>query len=247
MSKGHEAFKGQLPAYLLGALDPGERADLEHHLDGCAECKAELTWLEPATATLAAGVEQFEPSSDLKARVMAAVDADLAEHPVPSPDPIEVDSAPRPRPERRPVARWLSGILRPAVLGAVAAALFVGVALGVVLNGGDDTSPTGPSRQVLTGSSTIGADAVMVASDGTGTLKMTNLKRPDDDQVYQAWIQRGQEIEPTESLFVPNKDGSAVASIPDISGVTAVMVSAEPRGGSPQPTTAPVITVSMPS
>ena len=33
MTSGHENFKGQLPAYLLGALEPGERADLEHHLD----------------------------------------------------------------------------------------------------------------------------------------------------------------------------------------------------------------------
>ena len=38
----------QLPAYLLGALDPGEQADLEHHLEGCAECKRN----SPATGCL---------------------------------------------------------------------------------------------------------------------------------------------------------------------------------------------------
>jgi anti-sigma-K factor RskA len=136
-------------------------------------------------------------------------------------------------------------LLRPAVLGAVAAALFVGAFIGIALDDGGGDSPSTPTREVLTGSSTIGAEAVMVASNGTGTLKMTNLKRLDEDQVYQAWIQRGQEVEPTDSLFVPRKDGTATASIPDISGVSAVMVSTEPRGGSEQPTTAPVITVSL--
>lgn len=235
MTSGHETFKGQLPAYLLGALDPGERSDLEHHLDGCAECRAELAWLEPATEVLVSDIEQVEPSPRLKHRVMAAIDDDLAR-----------DSAPKPalKPAREKRG-WLTGMLRPAVVGAAVAALFVGVALGVVLDGSDD-SPTAPARQVVTGESTIGADAVMVASGGTGTLKMTGLDRPEEGQVYQAWIQRGQSVEPTASLFVPDRDGTATASIPDLSGVTAVMVSSEPSGGSPQPTTAPVITVSMP-
>ena len=195
---------------------------------------------------------------DLSIALWRRFDADLDAGPVPGCDPApgsEVAAGISSTPERGSIRSradsfgtrrgWLTGLMRPAVVGAVAMALFVGVALGVVLNGGGD-SPSSPSRQVITGQSTIGADAVMVASDGTGTLKMTNLRGPDDGQVYQAWIQRGQEIEPTESLFVPNRRGSAVASIPDVSGVTAVMVSSEPKGGSPQPTSAPVITVSMP-
>ncbi|MCB0829818.1 MAG: anti-sigma factor [Solirubrobacterales bacterium] len=251
MSTGHDRFREQLPAYLLGALDPGEQGDLEHHLEGCPECRAELAWLEPASTVLSADVEQIEPSPSLKSRVMAAVDADIADNPSPESGPAETSvpetSAAAGRDDRRPSrpSGWLAGLFRPAVLGTVAAALFIGVAIGVVLDGGSN-STTGPARQVITGQSTIGAEAVMVASNGTGTLKMSNLRRPGENQVYQAWIQCGQEIEPTDSLFVPNSDGSAVASIPDISGVSAVMVSAEPKGGSQQPTTAPVITVSVP-
>ena len=86
----------------------------------------------------------------------------------------------------------------------------------------------------------------MVSSGGTGTLKMTGLRPLDEDQVYQAWIQRGQSVVPTDSLFVPDRDGTATASIPDLGGVSAVLVSAEPSGGSSQPTTAPVITVPIP-
>lgn len=245
MNRGHENFKEQLPAYLLDALEPAERSGLEHHLEGCAECRAELAWLEPASEVLADDVAQLEASPGLKAKVMAAVDADLEANPAPRPESV-TEAEPRrvgQRRSRRP--GWLASLLRPAVLGAATAALVVGIALGVVLGPGDD-SPSAPTREVVTGQSTIGADAVMVASNGTGTLKLTHLKRPEGDQVYQAWIQRGQVIEPTESLFVPDREGSAVASIPDIDGVSAVMVSAEPKGGSPQPTSAPVVTVSLP-
>ncbi|MCB0870325.1 MAG: anti-sigma factor [Solirubrobacterales bacterium] len=240
MTSGHQRFKEQLPAYALGALDPAERGDLRHHLEGCAECRAELEWLAPATTILAADVEQIEPSPGVRAKVMAAVDADLAENPATETRPLP---AAKSRDRRSP--GWLAGLFRPAVFGAAAAALFLGVALGVVISGSED--PAVPERQVVTGEATNGANAVMVASDGTGTLKMTGLKRPDEDQVYQAWIQRGTEVIPTDSLFVPDRQGSATASIPDLSGVTAVMVSMEPKGGSKQPTTAPVITVSMPS
>lgn len=233
MNSGHENFKEQLPAYLLGALNPAERGDLEHHLEGCAECRTELSWLEPATKVLVADVEQVEPSPDLRHRVMAAVDSDLVRNPVE-----------RPRERKSRKSGWLADLLRPAVIGAAAAALFLGIALGVVMSG--DDSPTSPPRQVITGESTIGADAVMVSSGGTGTLKITGLNRPDEGQVYQAWIQRGQSVEPTNALFVPDRDGTATASIPDLSGVSAVMVSSEPAGGSPQPTTAPVITISLP-
>jgi hypothetical protein len=86
----------------------------------------------------------------------------------------------------------------------------------------------------------------MVSANGAGTLKMTGLAQPDEGQVYQAWIQRGQSVIPTDSLFVPDRHGSATTSIPDLGGVSAVMVSVEPSGGSSQPTTAPVITVSLP-
>lgn len=246
MNSGHDRYKSQLSGYLLGALEPGERTDLEHHLDGCAECRAELAWLEPATGVLAADVEQVVPSPGLKGRIMAAVEADLEANPVPgdaSPEPVA--TPPPRRSERAARPGWLAGLLRPAVLGAVATALFLGAAIGVVLDKGG--SPSSTERQVVTGESNIGADAVLVASGGTGTLKMTGLKRPDEDQVYQAWIQRGQSVEPTDSLFVPRRDGTATASIPDLAGVDAVMVSAEPRGGSEQPTTTPVITVSLSS
>lgn len=252
MNRGHERFKEQLPAYSIGSLDPADSADLEHHLEGCAECRAELAWLAPASDVLARDVEQVEPSPEMRQRVMAAIDADLAGESAPASGPAAdlADSPParevstQPSRRRSDQGSWLARVFRPAVIGVAASALIVGVVIGVLLGGGGD-SPSAPDQQVLTGQSTIGADAVMVASNGTGTLKLTNLKNPGEGQVYQAWIQRGQSVESTGSLFVPGEDGAATASIPDLTGASAVLVSTEPSGGSPQPTTAPVITVPL--
>jgi anti-sigma-K factor RskA len=58
--------------------------------------------------------------------------------------------------------------------------------------------------------------------------------------VYQTWLQRGKEIVPS-SLFVVNEDGSGSAAVGNLEGVDAVMVSEEPDGGSPQPTSDPVL------
>jgi anti-sigma factor RsiW len=250
-TRSHESWKEQLPAYLLGALSPGEQADVEHHVGGCAECQAELRWLEPATGRLVNEVDQVEPSPRLKSRLMAAVAADIAENEDPETATAPAPAVRREKRERR--SRFdFSQLMRPVVLGAMTAVLFAGVIVGYVVNGGDgSTSGTdqGPVvTQTIPSRSNVGnADAVMVTTGNSGTLKVTNLPKLDDGEVYQAWVQKGQSVEPTDSLFTPRKDGTATTSIPDLSNVNTVMVSAEPKGGSEQPTTTPIITIDIPT
>ena len=87
----------------------------------------------------------------------------------------------------------------------------------------------------------------MVTSGDSGTLQVKNLPKLEEGEVYQAWVQKGQSVIPTDSLFTPRKDGTATTSIPDLTDVNTVMVSAEPKGGSEQPTTAPIITIDIPA
>ena len=259
-TQSHNNWKEQLPAYLLAALSPVEKIDLEHHLGGCAECQAELRWLEPAKHRLVEQVEQVEPSPGLKKRLMAAVEADLAENPVDAPaeSPV-VGTRPEPVPapqerreDRTPRKSWFDfgQLLRPAALGAMAAVLFAGVIIGYGVRGGGETGSDGPvlAERVIPDTAKVGnTEAVMVTSGNSGTLKITNLPELEEGEVYQAWTQKGQAISPTDSLFTPRSDGTATASIPDLDGVSTVMVSAEPAGGSEQPTTAPIITIPIPS
>jgi anti-sigma factor RsiW len=47
------AARRSLGVFVLGALDPGERAALARHLDGCDECRRELAEMVPLPALLA--------------------------------------------------------------------------------------------------------------------------------------------------------------------------------------------------
>ena len=251
--RSHESWKEQLPAYLLEALSPGEKIDLEHHLGGCAECQAELRWLEPAKERLVEEVEQVEPSPALKSRLMAAVAEDLAENPVEEPAvaPARTEATPSPTREKKSKFGWLNfgQLLRPATLGALAVVLFAGVVTGYAVRGGD-SEPSGPTvaQRVVPFSSVVGrTDGAMVTDGNSGSVQMENLKKLDEGQVYQAWVQKGKTVEPTDTLFTPRRDGSATASIPNLHDVDAVMISEEPSGGSEQPTTTPIITINLPS
>nr|WP_272954791.1 zf-HC2 domain-containing protein [Kribbella sandramycini] len=99
-----------LGAYALNQLDPAERTAVQAHLDGCAECRAELAVIAPLAGPLRsvdpARLERRPelPPPGLEESILAAIKAE-------------------PRPPRR---RW---ILAAAVLFAVGAS---GVGIGYV-------------------------------------------------------------------------------------------------------------------
>ncbi|HEU4462409.1 MAG TPA: anti-sigma factor [Solirubrobacterales bacterium] len=112
-----------LGAHALGRLKGDERAGLEAHLEGCAECRTELAALQPVTRMLPyADPERFEsapaPPADLGQRIAAT---------------IEVEKE---RLRRRRQRRRVGGV----ALGGAAAALAAAVLLLFVLSG-EEASP----------------------------------------------------------------------------------------------------------
>jgi anti-sigma factor RsiW len=75
----HDDFYEDIPAYMLGALDPDEARALELHAESCERCRHELRWLTPAVRALPDTVDRETPSPQLRARLMAEVRADVAE------------------------------------------------------------------------------------------------------------------------------------------------------------------------
>jgi anti-sigma-K factor RskA len=65
--------------FVLGALDPDEAAAVREHLADCPEVHEEIAQLGGVLPALAASVPVVEPPDGLKARIMAAAAADLAE------------------------------------------------------------------------------------------------------------------------------------------------------------------------
>jgi anti-sigma-K factor RskA len=229
---GHERHRDELAAYLLGALEPGEAAELERHLAGCEECRTELEWLRPAVQLLPESVQRVEPPAELRESLMTQVRAEAKTG--------TEGTARMPRRERGPLRGW---ILRPAT-GLAALVLVVAAVAAFAISGGDPNG--GSTTTTFTTGRSPGVTAEMVSSGDSGTLHLTNLHQLPPDKVLQAWVEREGRVESAKTLFVPNQDGTASATIDDMEGVKTVMVTAEPRGGSVQPTSAPIVAVSIP-
>jgi hypothetical protein len=92
-----------LEEYALGALEPGERAEVERHLESCSECRALAAELDAVANRLPgalAAASALHPPATLRQQVLAAVDA-------PEQPPVR-----RPRSVRR---RTLAIVLAAAV------------------------------------------------------------------------------------------------------------------------------------
>ena len=87
MSSAHSDVKSDAAAYVLGSLDPDERAAFEAHLAGCEECAAEVRALRGVTDVLARAVPQRTPRPELRLRVLASLPgAGLCRASAPVPD-----------------------------------------------------------------------------------------------------------------------------------------------------------------
>lgn len=220
----HTRWKEDLAAYVLGALDGDEAAELERHLESCERCQEEMRWLEPAVQVLPESVERQEPPRQLRAALMAEVREDVRE------------AQARPSPARR--RRWL---LKPVAGFAVVALLVAGV-VGYEV-GNDGSSDGGAStleRQVG------GINVKMVQEGNSGTLQLSGVHQLPQDKVLEAWVEREGEVEAVPALFVPDRNGQAETRIADMNGVEVVMVTEEPQGGSETPTGEPIMQMAVP-
>lgn len=220
----HEEQREELAAYLLGALSPDETELLELHVASCEKCREDLEWLRPAVKMLPEAVEQMQPPSELRERLMAEVRADVGR---------------APRTARR--GRLRTFLLRPAAGLAAVALIVAGVVAYTVGDGG-----SGGGATTVASGEAPGVTAKIVREGDSGTLQLAHVHSIHTDEVLQAWVQRDEEVESAEELFRPHEDGSARTPLRDLDGVEAVMVSVEPRGGSEFPTSDPIVAVNLP-
>jgi hypothetical protein len=76
-------------------------------------------------------------------------------------------------------------------------------------------------------------------------LIVAGMREPPPGQVYELWIERpGQAPQPTDALFTVTSAGDGTVEVPGgLRGVSDVMVTREPRGGSSTPTSQAVLRV----
>jgi len=203
--------------YVLGALEPAEARAFAHHMQSCAICRDEVSALAPVLDVLPSCAPRYEVSAALRRRVMHAVRAEG-----------KGASARARRPGRRH-GRWT--LRRPAIAAALALAVTLGVLISV-RSGGSST------RAI---EATVGHAQLQVAGDH-GELVVDHLPPAPPDHVYELWLQRGSGRPTPSTLFAVTARGTAVLGVPgEITGITRVLVTVEPAGGSRVPTTPAVI------
>jgi hypothetical protein len=224
-------------AYALGALDEHEVEPFRAHLETCAECREELAQLQGVTDSLAIAVPHAQAPADLRVRLMGVVhsEAELlraAGH--------EADRPARPR------SVWRLRVLPAlAATGALAAGVLIGA---LALNTGSSQQTTRVIQaQVLPPAAGHDATAALRKVGSHVQLQVTGMPAPALGRIYEVWLKDGSRPpEPTDALFSVTGQGNGTVGVPgDLKGVSKVMVTEEPAGGSLKPTHSPVIVASV--
>jgi anti-sigma-K factor RskA len=215
---------GDAAAYVLGALDPAEAEAFKRHLQRCAICRDEITALQQVVNALPMAAIHDQAPARLRQHVLRRV----REEPRPSP------SAPRPRP---PGIGAHPKLWRALVLVGAGAAIALAVLAGM-----DLSRPPG-ARVIHARVAGVSGSAYVRLSNGRGELIVRHFSPPPAGEVYELWLKRpNRPPAPTSVLFSVTSRGAGEIGLPrKLHGVSEIMVTPEPKGGTPLPTHSPVV------
>jgi anti-sigma-K factor RskA len=234
----HGRFEELKDAYVLSALPEEERQEFEEYLASHPERRAEMEELSAVADLLALSPQEHEPSPRLRSRIMDAVGAEAV----------------RPRGSRRSVFAWIGELLGPRNLALGAAALLViGLFSWGMLLQGEVQDLQGRVRSLqnqpqelqtveLGGAGTEqGARAELVTLGGNrAVLVVEDMPPVPEGKTYQIWVIEDDVPKPS-GLFEPNRDSVAAVVEHPLGGGDVVAVTVEPEGGSPKPTSDPML------
>ncbi len=258
-------------AYALDALDRDEAVAFERHLESCASCRDEVRSLRETLPALVD--DSAEPAPDrLRANVLAGITSVRPLPPVGSPTDAHApggaasgpdgaspgdagavdDELSRARQQRRrPVTRWLTVAAAALALvagGATLRAVDLDRQLDAVSSSAAQVTSvlTSPDARTVSGPVSTGGRAAVVVSDSLGqaVLVTDDLQPAPAGRTYQVWF-LGTDGSATSAGFVSDSSVGAVLLTGDAGTAGGVGITVEPAGGSPQPTTTPVLAVSV--
>ncbi|WP_412542489.1 anti-sigma factor [Longispora sp. K20-0274] len=222
-------------AYVLDAVDDLERAAVERHLAGCAECATEVAELRATAARLGSAVAA-PPPPGLRERVLA--EARRTRQLAPAARPVEPASSPD------VVRRWRAWTA--AAVAAAVIAVGVGTTTYVVQENRVSTERqqaadiravlSAPDARVILADVTGGGRVSVIKSDqrGEAVVVMTDLPEVDRQKAYQLWTIVGSQA--TASNVMAGGQRSGVTLLKGLSSVDALGLTREPAGGSKEPT-----------
>ena len=232
-------------AYVLDALDEGQRIAFTDHLADCSECRAEFVGLREGAALLSQ-VTALPPPPELRARILARITQVRPLPPVVTPahPPATSLAAPPEAAARSPRRlRWVSLVVAAAVVLIIGAGMAPG-------GRPDDASDTvgavaqvlhAPDRKHSTVESDAGWAVTVWHSDSVhqAVIVTTNMPAPPAGMVYQVWLDQPSSGFDSAGLMPVVPDQSLLLH-GDAASANGTRVTLEPEGGSMQPTSDPV-------
>ncbi len=211
----HAVIEERIVVYVLGGMDPIERAafetEFEEHRPGCEVCLALYGDFAEVAARLALATPPIEPPADLEDRIAALAGGRHLG-----------------RAARTTAPRW-----RRAVLGAAAAVILIVGSVGATLLVTRDRPAGGLELAVMHGPQGNFTLAYVPGSDGA--LLVSEAPAPPAGRVYELWLREDGRMVPS-GLF---RDGVVPFQLAS-TDFDLVAVTEEPAGGSDRPTSDPI-------
>jgi anti-sigma-K factor RskA len=226
-----------IPAYVLGSLEEDEARLVAEHLAGCYLCRKELETYSAVADQLLLALPEVTPLPNLKSRLMQRVE--------------RLNQKQVPRSIHRPVTRRLFPVGAFAALLLILTLALSNVWLWRQANNAEVfTGPLGMRAIALqnTDAAPAASGIVIVSADGdNGVLVVDKLQPLAEDQEYQVWLKRDS-TEISGGVFAVDEDGYRglrIVAPESLLNYSSVLVTIEPKEGSPRPTGTQVLTGSL--
>ena len=253
-------------AYAMDAVTGADRARFERHLAGCPACARELHELRETTARLAGAVAAGPPERLLRRALVSA--ARTRQLPPASTRPADMWRARRAglasqagRAGSAPVHRRTWPVPLPGLALALAAVFLAAVAAtgGLAVNAGHRLAAaelrdhqvaevlTAPDAVMLTARVKAGGTATIVMSHRDRSLVFTTAGLPPlpAGRCYQLWLMGPAGDTSAGLLPVPHGGMTSPVIASGLAAGDWAGLTIEPEGGSPQPTSAPILMLSL--
>jgi anti-sigma-K factor RskA len=223
--RSHDDMKSLIAPYALGAVSPDEERAIRAHLPSCDECSAEAAVFADTAGRLALSANPVALPEGFSERVLT-----LVAQPAPE--------AARHGRRRRTMPALVGASVAFAVVAALLGYLFLDARRDLITEQAVTAALLRDDGLRVAGDGAVGA---VVPAEGGSVFVAEGLADVPDGRTYQLWLIEGETPVPAGTF--ETEDGRAVHKTGrSLEGFSGAAVTIEPEGGSPEPTTDPVLT-----
>ena len=239
-------------AYVLDAVEDGDRAQFERHLLSCDQCRDDVRGLRETTARLAAAAA-IAPRPELRQSTMQAAAVTRQLPPVVIGERTAATSRRVRWPVGRGIARtWLAGVAAGLAIVLAVAAVLLGVHAGAMQQRLAATQRRDSAMTAVLGAHDAVILTAAVRTGGTATVVMSHRARAlvftanglatlPGVRAYELWLAGPAGVTPAGMLPPGHRGMSGPMVVGGLAKGEQLELTVEPATGSRQPTSAPIV------